>query len=213
MNAMSFQDQLRRRVTACAVIAAVHVGLFLMLTAAHPELVRVLMSPPLEVGFIAEPQRAPEPWKPPAPDVVPVTVTSRLPERINFETVAVVSDRAITVAPKQVLASSPAPNVAGTPKLVSAIEYVRPPSPRYPQGSRRQKEQGVVILRVLIDPSGHAARIEVQQSSGFARLDLAAREAVERAEFKPYVENGLAQAAFVLIPIEFSLNSVAAQRS
>lgn len=213
MNGLSFQDRLRERAVACVVIAAVHVGLFLVLAAARPEFIQSLKAVPIEVGFIAAQESLPEPWQPPAPDVVPVTVFQTLPQAINVE-LAVVGSEAITVAPRPAVAATPAPPAAGdAPRLVSAVEYVRPPVPRYPQTSRRQREQGVVILRVLIDPSGHAARIDVHQSSGFSRLDHAAREAVERAEFKPYVENGLVQAAFVLIPIEFSLNSLAAQRS
>lgn len=214
MNGLSFQDRLRERATACVVIAAVHVGLFLLLAAARPEFIQALKAVPIEVGFIAEQDSPPEPWQPPAPDVVPVTVFTPLPQAIDVDLPAVPSERAITVAPRPAVADSPPPRASGNePMLVSAVEYVRPPVPRYPQTSRRQREQGVVVLRVLIDPSGHAARIDVHQSSGFSRLDHAAREAVERAEFKPYVENGLVQAAFVLIPIEFSLNSLAAQRS
>lgn len=206
MNGLSFQDRLQQRLTACAVIAAVHVGLFAVLTAARPEFVHALTAEPIEVGFIAEQEQVPEPWQPPAPDVVPVTVITTLPQTITVET-QLVSERAITVAPLPAVTSPPTRVGGDAPKLVSAVEYVRPPVPRYPQASRRQREQGVVILRVLIDPAGHAARIEIHQSSGFSRLDDAALEAVERAEFKPYIEEGVVQAAFVLIPIEFSLNS------
>ncbi len=211
MNGLSLQERWQQRLSACLVIAAIHAGLFLLLTAARPELVKVLTAAPIEVGFIAAQEAVREPWQPPAPDVVPVTVLASLPQSINVE--MVVSERAITVAPGPAVAALPPPSVSGNaPKLVSVVEYVRAPVPRYPQASRRTGEQGIVILRVLIDPSGHAARIEVHQSSGFSRLDHAAREAVERAKFKPHVENGLVQAAFVLIPIEFSLNSLAAQR-
>jgi protein TonB len=64
-----------------------------------------------------------------------------------------------------------------------------------------------VSLRVLIDEGGHAADVRVERSSGFPRLDEAARLAVVRALFKPYLEAGVAQRAIVIIPIEFSLNS------
>ena len=67
-------------------------------------------------------------------------------------------------------------------------------------------EQGMVVLRVLIDEQGVACSIEIETSSGSARLDHAAREAVERAAFRPYIEDGSPRRAFVLIPIEFSLN-------
>jgi TonB family protein len=93
------------------------------------------------------------------------------------------------------------------PKLISAVEYVREPIPRYPPQSRRLREQGLVVLRVLIDEKGQACSIEVESSSGHVRLDHAAKEAVAAAAFRPYVEDGEPRRALVLIPIEFSLSS------
>jgi len=115
------------------------------------------------------------------------------------------SPRAITIA------AQPAAPVASTsehnaPKLVSNVEYIREPSPRYPPQSRKLREQGLVMLRVLIDEKGNACSIEIEKSSGFARLDHAAREAVARAAFRPYVEDGEPRRAVVMIPIEFYLN-------
>jgi protein TonB len=65
---------------------------------------------------------------------------------------------------------------------------------------------------VLINELGRAARIEVERSSGYARLDAAARAAVERALFKPYIEDGAPRMALAMIPIEFTWKSRAANR-
>jgi protein TonB len=100
--------------------------------------------------------------------------------------------------------------VGDVPKLISAVEYVREPTPRYPPQSRRLREQGLVVLRVLIDEKGQACDIEIESSSGYVRLDHAAKDAVARAAFRPYVEDGAPRRAHVLIPIEFSLNSTKA---
>ena len=54
---------------------------------------------------------------------------------------------------------------------------------------------------------GRPAQIQIERSSGFARLDDAARDAVEKALFRPHVVNGIAQPAQVLIPIEFARRS------
>jgi protein TonB len=56
----------------------------------------------------------------------------------------------------------------------------------------------------MVDTSGRPAQIQVERSSGFERLDSAAREAVEKALFHPHEVNGIAQPAQVLIPIEFA---------
>jgi len=59
------------------------------------------------------------------------------------------------------------------------------------------------LLRVLVDATGRPAQIQIERSSGFSRLDSAAREAVEKFLFHPYEVNGIAQPAQVLIPIGF----------
>jgi protein TonB len=94
----------------------------------------------------------------------------------------------------------------GVPQLVSEVEYVVAPQPGYPTASRRMREQGLVVLRVLVDERGKAQQLSIQESSGHERLDNAALDAVARALFKPYIANGLAQRVYVLIPIEFALN-------
>jgi protein TonB len=92
-------------------------------------------------------------------------------------------------------------------KLVTSVEYLREPAPRYPAQSRKLREQGLVVLRVLIDERGTACDVAIENSSGHPRLDQAAKEAIVRAEFRPYIEDGVARRAMVLIPIEFSLNA------
>jgi protein TonB len=94
----------------------------------------------------------------------------------------------------------------GAPKLVASVEYLREPSPHYPPQSKKLREQGLVVLRVLIDERGVACNIDIESSSGHARLDHAAKDAVARAAFRPYIENGTPRRALVLIPIEFALN-------
>ncbi len=91
------------------------------------------------------------------------------------------------------------------PVSVSGVEYLAPPKPDYPLASKRLGEQGKVMLRLLIDEKGHAERIEVQQSSGYSRLDEAARAAVLRAAFKPHLEDGRPVPVYVTVPISFSL--------
>jgi len=72
---------------------------------------------------------------------------------------------------------------------------------------RRQGEAGRVTLRVLIDEQGRPAELRVQSSSGYARLDEAALEALRDARFRPYAENGVAQRVWALVPIHFDLEN------
>jgi len=90
---------------------------------------------------------------------------------------------------------------------MSEVAYLVQPAPHYPPESRRIREQGLVMLRVLIDESGHAKAVEIYKSSGHPRLDEAARAAVARAIFKPYVDGGIARSAAAIVPVEFSLRA------
>jgi protein TonB len=90
---------------------------------------------------------------------------------------------------------------------MSQVAYLVQPAPHYPPESRRIREQGLVVLRVLIDESGHARAVEIYRSSGHPRLDEAARTAVARAIFKPYMDGGTARAAAAIVPVEFSLRA------
>ena len=60
-------------------------------------------------------------------------------------------------------------------------------------------------MRVLIDESGDPLRLELQQSSGFSRLDDSAVAAIRAARFRPYTEDGKPRPVWVLIPIVFDL--------
>lgn len=77
---------------------------------------------------------------------------------------------------------------------------------RYPPTSMSRREQGTVVLRVLVDADGRVQRIEIARSSGHSQLDTAARETVLRAHFRPVLRDGLAVPAWGVVPIEFRLD-------
>jgi protein TonB len=72
--------------------------------------------------------------------------------------------------------------------------------------SRRLGESGVVHLRVHVGADGAADKVELKSSSGFPRLDEAARETVARWHFVPARRGRTPVAAWVVVPIIFSLN-------
>jgi TonB family protein len=137
-----------------------------------------------------------EPPRDLTPPQVNVVYTLTVPQELTFE----------SEAPPEVITAAISPTTPQTaaPPMVESVEYVRPPAPVYPAESKRKRERGTCVLRVMVDSNGHPAQIQVERSSGFERLDSAAREAVEKAVFRPYEVNGIAQPAQVLIPIEFT---------
>jgi protein TonB len=79
--------------------------------------------------------------------------------------------------------------------------------PDYPQMSRRLGEQGTVVLRVMISPDGRAGEIQLSKSSGHARLDRAAIEAVREWRFVPALKGGRPVAAWYEWRWEFRLEN------
>ena len=96
----------------------------------------------------------------------------------------------------------------GGPRRIVRPDYLDgPPAPSYPQSARSRRQQGKVIVRVVISPTGQPSSIDVLQPSGFDVLDRAALDAVRRARFRPYAENGVALEALVDIPFDFVLRN------
>lgn len=209
-----------RRVGAFSTTLTAHavaLGLILMPLAAPVErsLQRVL-----EVTFVEAPPPAPEipsppepePLrKPPRPTVVPPLRAQPPPP--EPATVAVAQAPSPVQAPA---AATPAPVIAADP--APSIDPVAPAGEtrrlaydgallaRYPSASLRAREQGTVLLRVLVDAEGRVERVEVARSSGHPQLDAAAREAVSKARFKPVLQAGTPTPAWGLVPIEFRLD-------
>ncbi len=91
-----------------------------------------------------------------------------------------------------------------TPPIFSA-DYLNNPAPSYPAISRRLGEKGRVLLKVLVNPQGRADQVRIHRSSGFTRLDTAARDAVTQWTFVPSRLGTLPVRAWVIVPIVFTL--------
>lgn len=115
---------------------------------------------------------------------------------------------AAAAAPAEEAAGSAASAPAAAPMIAARFDadYLRNPSPTYPAASRRLGEEGRVLLRIKVSAQGLPLRVEIKQSSGFQRLDDAARAAVERWRFIPARQGGEAVESSVLVPLQFTLN-------
>jgi protein TonB len=189
---------INRRGIAIAITVGVHalvaIALFRLQLAQRTELAPA----PIEVALIEE---APAEETPPAFTPPPMNLVYALPtpQEITIET----EEPVITGT----LITSPGPVTTVAPPMVESVEYVRAAPPVYPKESQRRREHGTVLLRVLVDSLGNPAQIQIERSSGFERLDTAAREAVQKFLFRPHEVNGVAQPAQVLIPIGFDRRS------
>lgn len=205
-------DEVVTRRFGVAAVVLLHVALVVALLQIGQVREAIADAAPLFVSFITPEQPAVE--TPPPPVVVPkkqpppLIVSQRVaPAPVEF--VAPPAPTEPVVASPQVEArpaEQPTPPVAAAaPKFVTHVEYVRRPALEYPTMSRRMAEEGRVVVRVLIGPSGHAERVELQEPSPYRRLNEAALRAAQEALYRPYTENGIAQTVWALVPLVFEL--------
>ncbi len=211
-----------RRIGPLGLIVLLHIGFFYALQSSLLRKASEAIPREVIATFITpEPVREKPQPEPAAPKTVPVVkkpVTPPKPAAVVES--AEPSPKAISVDPSPpapqpaaTVAAAPAPTAPSapaapaTPKTVtSGIEYIQPPQPEYPPISKCMGEEGKAVLRVLVNDKGRPERVELQKSSGVARLDEAARKAALRALFKPFIEDGKAVPAYAIIPINFQLD-------
>lgn len=87
----------------------------------------------------------------------------------------------------------------------ASADYLNNPYPKYPKLSLRRKEVGTVWLTLTVTAEGFAKDVRVKQTSGYARLDNAALEAVKRWRFRPARRDGQAVDTEYELPIHFKL--------
>ncbi len=158
----------------------------------QPKVQQQLVPPPVLVAQTEAltPITAPPP--PHDPDPVPVVLPAPLPEPVKPAVAAAV-----------LATTPPAPVI---PPRFDA-DYLDNPAPTYPALSRRLGEHGRVLLRVYVTPDGGTSQVEIRESSGYERLDKTARDTVLRWRFVPAKQGERGVAAWVLVPISFSIRS------
>jgi len=114
---------------------------------------------------------------PPAPTVSPTTSA----EGVAAEPVRDVVREAAPAAP----AAAPPQRVAAQVDASSNCQ-----APRYPNAARMAGESGTVRLLFLISAMGEVEQSRVERSSGYDRLDEAAREALSLCHFTPGTVDG-----------------------
>lgn len=168
---------------------------------------------PIMVKLIAPPRVEPPRPVPHAEPPKPRPLAKAVARAIEPQLVAAPAEASAPVVtaappPKPVEAVAAVAAPATPPPLTQPIfhaDYLDNPAPPYPALSRRQGEQGRVILRVLVNARGTADDVQLRTSSGHPRLDDAARDTVRGWKFVPARRGTEPVPAWVLIPISFRL--------
>lgn len=153
---------------------------------------------------IVKPRPVPAPPVPTAPPSERA-VTAPSPEP---PVPAAVDLQATAPAPAPVAAApAPAPQEPAEPLIPprSDAAHLSNPAPVYPAVSRRLREQGRVLFDVYILPDGTVGEIKLKRSSGFARLDEAALEAVRQWRYVPAKRGDQPIPFWYVQPIDFAM--------
>jgi protein TonB len=204
-----------RRTAAFVAIAALHVvALAALFVSRHVDEAPQPIQP-MMVTFISETPPQPEPTPPPpepvkpqpqpkmiaTPKPSPSAITAPPIEKPPVDEVAVEEAPPAPVSPP----GPPAPAETIPPNFVAA--YLNNPGPKYPATSMKLREQGTVMLLVLVGVEGRAQKVTVETSSGHPRLDDAAVDVVKGYwRFVPAKQGDQAVSAWVKVPITFKLN-------
>lgn len=210
----------RARIPSLLIAGALHAALLGLILSHQPASLAQTSSAPIMVSFIAPPRVEPPVPTPPKPVVKPrpkpvvkkpkpkPIIASKSPEPAPF--VAPPEPK-----PEPKVEEAPPPPPPG-PKVVEApvevapprfsADYLRNPKPNYPGLSRRLHEEGTVVLRIYVSPQGAPERVELNKSSGYARLDQSALETIKQHwKFVPARRGDTPVGGWVLVPIAFTL--------
>lgn len=216
-RASRYQPTVTPRIVSLGIVLVLHLGAFVLVSAMTDIDVKRIHSAPLVVKLLPLDRRPPAP-KPPAskrqkPDLPPPIVPQIIAPPPLVETPAVAAPLttvAISPPPAPAVAvENPEPASSNEPVASDnlALKLIAANPPIYPVASRRNREQGVVLLELVVGVDGRVEEISVKRSSGFENLDRAALVAVRRWRWSPTVINQLAVRVRGVVRIPFELRS------
>ena len=202
-----------------AAAVAFHLLLIVVLLNYAPARRTIGTVTPLIVSLIApEAQPAPTPKLPPPSKLkqqpapverivapTPIVSEAPAPSPISLPPPAPTPPPPVAQAAYAPEPAPPAPAPITPPRFNA--DYLQNPAPPYPALARRMHEQGRVLVRVLVGTDGAPERIELKTSSGSIRLDQSALETIKSWKFVPARQGGDNVAAWVIVPITFTLES------
>ena len=199
-----------RRLAGIVATIVLHIVLIYALLHGLARKIVEVVAPPLQTKIIEEikppqPEKPPPPppklAAPPPPFIPPPEINIQIPVQ-QAPTITAVTPTP-PPAPVAIVPTPPAPRApVRTPPVVQAASCDKP---EYPPASRRANETGTVLLSFLIDESGKIVDSKVERSSGYRRLDEAARAGLELCKFRPATLDGKPTRAWARIEYVWTL--------
>ena len=138
--------------------------------------------------------------KTPLPPVIPTTTAAT--HVITTPTAPAVSNTSPTAPTQNAAPPAPSPSIRTGAAIQPGASCAKPD---YPSASRRLEEEGTVSLKFLIGSDGRVLQAEIEKTSGFPRLDEAARNALSKCQFRPGTVDGKAEQSWASIKYTWRL--------
>ena len=197
----------RKHLIGLTAVVVLHGLLFWAINSGLARKFVKVLKGPVEAVLLEEtkPDIPPPPPPPPPKNLPPPPPSYVPPEDIQvaspppMNAIAAVSNTPQPVAPPSPLPvqmnAPPAPPAPPASPAVTAavISASGCEKPEYPSASKRLEEEGTVQLKFLVGVDGKVLESAVEKSSGFRRLDEAARAGLSKCQFKPGTIDGRPQ--------------------
>lgn len=221
----------QKKLIGFVLVLLLHIVLiYALINGMAQDFVKKIINDPLEVNIIAEVKLPPPPPPPPKeeqvkpkeatppPAYVPPVEVKVQANNSQDTITAVTSNEPPKSAP--VAPPAPEPKVEAKPEPAPEPEPPPPPKPKertkastkpgctkppYPAESQELEEEGTVTLGITTDTDGNVVEIKIIKSSGFTRLDDAAKQAFGRCEFNPGTVDGVPEKTTATVQYEFRI--------
>jgi periplasmic protein TonB len=194
---MSYADpqDSSRRLAGLAFVVVFHVVLVYALINGLAKKIIEVVQAPLETKIIEE-------VKPPPPDKPPPPPPPKLaappppfipPVEVRVDTPPPVQNTISAVSAVKPAVEAPIPRaapVAGPTRTAAVVDAGKCAKPDYPAASIRAQETGLVVLQFLIGADSTVIDSKIEKSSGYRRLDEAAKRGLSLCKFKAGTEEG-----------------------
>ena len=178
----------RRRLMGVGFVAVLHLTVLYLLVIGLARRDIEVVPAPIQTKIVEEIRthelQPPPPPPPPTIEIPPAAFVP--PPEVVVQTPPPPNTAIKAVTPKE------RPVIRRVPKRTSPVINARRncPEPEYPALSLRLGERGTVMLAFLIGVDGRVKESKIQESSGYPRLDEAARRALSRCRFIPGTVDG-----------------------
>ncbi len=195
------QRQPQRHALGIALVLALHLLLFWVIQSGLSREVTKKIQVVADVLLLSQDKPPPPALPPPPPKTVPspprMAPAAQVPA-VEVPVTVTPSAHAVTVAPMAAAPAAPAVTAAPSApaprsepvRTAAVVNSAQCEKPEYPSASRRMEEEGTVHLRFLVGVDGKVLQAEIEKSSGYKRLDEAARAGLARCQFRPATLDG-----------------------